>query len=672
MKKRHDNIAWLQQRLAALLPGGSGWRRAGVLATVLVFVISCANMGTPDGGWYDDTPPRVVKASPEDKATGVRQKKVTILFDEYIKLEDAQSKVIVSPPQLEQAEIAASGKRIVVQLKDSLKPNTTYTIDFSDGISDNNEGNPMGNYTYSFSTGDNIDTLEVSGYVLDAKNLEPVKGIQVGLYDNLSDTIFRTEPMVRISRTDSRGHFTVKGVAPGTYRCYALNDADGDYVYNQKSEMVAFSKEVFEPSFKPDTRQDTIWLDTLHIDRILKVPYTHFLPDDITLLAFTAVQDDRYLVKTERSEPNKLGLYFSYGDTEMPRLRGLNFNEQDAFALEPSLHNDTIFYWLRDTALVNQDTLRYELQYRATDSTGVLVVQTDTIEAVPKVPYARRQREMQKQIDQWKKEQEKLKKKGEPYDSIVPVETTFSLQTNVSGGMDPDRRVLMEMPAPLAKCDTSAIHLYVRQDTLWYREPFVYQPLKGYARGYELVAGWEPGREYSLEIDSCAFETIYGLASKAFKQGIKVKELAAYSSLVVTLSGIKDTGVVVQLVNASDAVVKQSRARGNVAEFYYIKPGKYYMRAYVDANGNNQWDTGDYDSGQQPEAVYYYHEEFECKEKWDVELSWNLTARKLFEQKPQALVKEKGTDKKKRQNRNLQRAKQLGIEYIQDKTGVKL
>ena len=190
-----------------------------LVSLIATIVASCARMGNPDGGWFDDTPPRVVGSSPADKSVNVKAKKISIQFNEYIKIEDVQNKVIVSPPQLEQAEIKAAGKRIIVELKDTLKENTTYTVDFSDAISDNNEGNPMGNYTYSFSTGAEIDTFEVSGYVLDAQNLEPVKGILVGLYRDFSDSIFRKEPMERISRTDSRGHFTVKGVAPGAYRC---------------------------------------------------------------------------------------------------------------------------------------------------------------------------------------------------------------------------------------------------------------------------------------------------------------------------------------------------------------------------------------------------------------------------------------------------------------------
>lgn len=154
----------------------------GLVLLLALLVASCARMGRPDGGWYDETPPSVIGATPGDGSVNAKAKKINIFFDEFIKLENASEKVVVSPPQLEQPEIKATGKRISVELKDSLKDNTTYTVDFSDAISDNNEGNPLGNYTYSFSTGEEIDTLEVSGYVVQAENLEPVKGILVGLY----------------------------------------------------------------------------------------------------------------------------------------------------------------------------------------------------------------------------------------------------------------------------------------------------------------------------------------------------------------------------------------------------------------------------------------------------------------------------------------------------------
>ncbi|MDD5992263.1 MAG: Ig-like domain-containing protein [Prevotellaceae bacterium] len=642
-----------------------------LVCLLLAMIVSCARMGQPDGGWYDDTPPRVVHTDPADKGTGVKSKKVTITFDEFIKLEDATSKVVISPPQIEPADIKASGKKIVVELKDSLMDNTTYTIDFSDAISDNNEGNPMGNYTYSFSTGERIDTFEVSGNVLDATNLEPIKGILVGLYDDLSDTVFARKPFIRVSRTDSRGRFVIRGIAPGTYRVYALQDADGNYIYSQKSEMLAFSHETFNPYAKPDIRQDTVWRDTLRIDSIIRTPYTHFYPDDIVLRAFTALQTDRYLVKSERAEPNKLNFYFSYGNDSLPQLRGLNFNSDSAFVVDSNLKNDTITYWIKDTTLINTDSLTLEARYLITDSTGTLVMQTDTLEMIPKMSYERRMKQEEKENEKWLKEQEKKKKKGEAYDSIMPLKP---LEPQISGGgtITPEQNIFFTMPTPLQKCDTSAIHLYSKIDTLWYKSRFEWLPVPGNIKKFELRAEWRPDIEYSLEVDSAAFVDIYGLVSKSIKQGIKVSSNDEFGSLIVNVSGQRDSAtVIVQLLGSNDNVQKEAKVVDGAAEFFYLKAGKYYLKAFVDNNGNGLWDTGDYYADLQPEEVYYYPKEVECKEKWDITIGWDLNATPVARQKPQAITKQKSEQEKKLRNRNADRAKELGIEYKREINTIK-
>ena len=636
------------------------------LFTFLLLANSCARMGSPDGGWFDDDPPRVVSATPADQSTNVTTQKITILFDEFIKLEDPTQNVIVSPPQLEMPEIQAKGKKIVVELKDSLKPNTTYTIDFSDAISDNNEGNPMGNFTYTFSTGEQIDTFEVAGYVIDASNLEPVKGISVGLYNNLADSVFRTEPLMRVSRTDASGHFVIKGVAPGEYRVYALQDADGDFKFTQKSEMIAFSHQTYKPSAGPDIRQDTIWRDTLHIDNILRVPYTHFYPDDVVMLAFQELQTDRYLLKQpDRTDADRIKLFFSYGNEQLPIIKGLNFDADSAFVVEHNAKKDSITYWLRDTTLINTDTLTLSMEYLITDSTGVLISQTDTIDVIAKTPYAKRQKEKQKEYESWQKDQEKKKKRDEPYDSIYPIKP-LEVKINVPQSVNPTSKVYIDIPTPLAKADTSAVHLYSQVDSLWYRAPFDVIRLDSVMGHFELLAEWQPGTEYSLEVDSAAFVDIYGLVSDPIKKGIKGRPLEELSSLVFRLSGVRDTGIVVELLDKDDKCLRQVRA-GNDGEaaFFYLEEGKYYARAFVDRNGNDLWDTGNYDDDQQPEDVYYYSSEIECKANWDVTKQWNLTGKPRNQQKPGALVKQKDTkEKKQKKNRNAERARQLGIEYV--------
>ena len=624
---------------------------------------SCAKMGAPDGGWYDETPPHVVGAMPAEKSTHVSKRNIRINFNEFVKIDNPTQNVVVSPPQLEVPEIKGEGKSINVKLIDKLQPNTTYTIDFSNAISDNNEGNPLGNFTYSFSTGNHIDTLEVAGYVVQAADLEPVKGILVGLYADLSDTAFKTKPMLRVSRTDSRGHFIIRGVAPGKYRVYALQDADGNYSFNQRSEMLAFNHDIIEPSFRPDVRQDTLWRDSLHIESIAQVSYTHFLPDNICLRAFNEIVTDRHLLKSERPEPNHFTLYYTYGDSVLPNVRGLNFNTKDAFVIESSAHKDTVTYWLRDTALVNQDTLKMVVTQNISDSTGVLRQQEDTLTLLAKVPYAKRLKDKQKAFDEWKKKQDKLKKRGEPYETTMP-EEPLKLEITLSGDMDPDQNISIVAKEPLKDVDTNHVRLFSHPsgDSLWYKEPYELKRISN--EEFQVKAAWKPGTEYSFEADSTAFETIYGTMSGKLKQGLKVRGEDAYASLIMTISGMQGRHIIAQLLDGQSKIVKQSFTDNGQAEFYYLKPGKYFMRIIVDANNNKKWDTGNYDTNLQPEEVYYNPDEIECKAKWDLTLTWNPLARPIYQQKPEALKKQKADKEKSIQHRNVKRAQELGIQYL--------
>ena len=640
------------------------------VAALLLMLSACARMGNPDGGWFDEQPPRVVGSMPKEQSIGIGNKKITIFFDEYIKLDNPSEKVVISPPQLEQADIRTHGKRITVELKDSLKPNTTYTVDFSDAISDNNEGNPMGNYTFTFSTGDHIDTLEVGGTVLEAENLEPIKGILVGLYDigdgssdfSATDTLLRSAPMQRVSRTDSRGRFHVKGVAPGRYRVFALQDVDANYVWNAKSEKVAFLHTVVVPTSKPDIRQDTLWRDSLHIADIVQTGYTHFLPDDLVLRAFTEKQTDRYYIKSERTEANNFKIYFSYGHEKLPRIKPLDFDSTSTIIVEPTVNQDTITYWLADTALVNRDTLTVEMNYFANDTTGVLREHTDTLTLLSKQPYSRRLKQQQEAFEKWQKQQERRRKRGQPVQESMPA-PDLKMEYMVPSGLDPDHNLAFKSPTPLVKADTAAIHLYQKIDTLWYRAHYLFGEKPGYPRNYQLISEWQPGSEYSLEIDSAAFVDIYGTASRAYKQGFKVRSTDEYATVVITLSGMNGKNVVVELLSQNDKPVKKTTAEGGVATFYYVKPGTYYMRMFVDENNNGLWDTCSYTELRQPEPCYYYPGKLECRAKWDLRQTWDPTAKPLDRQKPSEILQQKGEQQRKIRQRNADRARSMGVEY---------
>lgn len=631
----------------------------------LILTAACASIGNPDGGRFDETPPRVVGSSPADGAVNVSKRKVQILFDEYIKLEKASEKVVISPPQIEPANVRADGKRVKVDFYDSLRANTTYTIDFSDAIEDNNEGNPMGQYTFSFSTGDVIDTMQVSGRVLNAADLEPIKGIMVGLYpadSTWNDTLFRTRPFLRVSRTNGEGRFTIKGVKDGAYRVRALEDKDGDFVFSQKNERVAFDTTVYVTGSFPDVRMDTVWRDSLWYDSIRVVPYTHYTPDDVLLLAFLEDGQERHLLKTVYPEPTNFTFYFTAPSDSTPRIKGLNFDERCLVA-DASLKNDTVTFWVTDTALIHrQDTLSMILSYMETDTLGQLVVTNDTLDLSPKTTYAKIAAERSKQIEAWEKDRERRQKKAKkplPYEENPYERTWLEAGFKPSGSLAPNQNVRYLAKEPILEVDTTKIHFYVKKDTDWLPAPFLFMPEERSAKSYMLYAEWEPGQKYRFVMDTAAVVSVLEHESKYVRQEFHVRAVEEYGSIFIHVIS-PDTGVVVQLLSKNDKVEAQQRTdkEGN-ADFFFMKPGEYYMRCYVDANGSGQWDTGDYASGLQPERVYYFGKPLPLKAQWDLRQDWDIRAVDVARQKPMAITKQKPDKEKKLKNRNAERDREM-------------
>ena len=626
---------------------------------LVIIGYSCASMGTPDGGPYDEMPPKFVRSTPSLRAVNVKNQKFELEFDEFIKLEKASEKVIISPPQLEQPEIKVVGKKVVGELFDTLKEATTYTIDFSDAIVDNNEGNPMGHFTYSFSTGASIDTMEVSGTVLNAEDLEPIKGIQVGLHKNLNDSALTTLPFDRVSRTDSRGHFIIRGVAPGKYRIYALMDGNQNYLFDSKTEMVAFSDSIIVPSMMPATRQDTLWKDTLTIDTIKTVGYTRFMPDDIILRAFKEENTRQYFSRSQRDKENHFILKFSAKADTLPILTGLNFDSADAFIVEPNEGNDSICYWIKDSLVYQMDTLALQMDYLYTDTLDQLVPKCDTIYLANKLTREQREKLAKKEAEEKEKERKKKEKKGE---TIEPEKIAFlKMDVDAPSAFDVNRNIALSFEEPVSRIDTSAIHLNVKVDTLWVETPFLFVADSLLPRKYEILAEWEPEKEYQLKIDSAAIVGLYGLHTNKVEQTLKVKKLDEYGTLLFNLEEAPSTSVVELLDNGGKVLRQQRISPENTADFYYLAPNtKYYVRLFNDRNGNGKWDTGNVEQGLQPEEVYYFPKVWEMKANFEFEETWNIHATPVDKQKLDEIKKQKPEETKKIQNKNKERAKKLG------------
>ena len=630
-----------------------------LLLMLAIVTYSCASMGRPDGGPYDELPPKFMGSTPALHAVNAKNKKIELRFDEFIKLEKPSEKVVVSPPQMEQPEIKAVGKNVVVELLDTLKDATTYTIDFSDAIVDNNEGNPMGNFSYSFSTGASIDTMEVSGTVLNAADLEPIKGILVGLHQNLNDSAFSRLPFDRVSRTDSRGRFTIRGIAPGKYRIYALMDGNQNYLFDSKTETVAFSDSLVVPSFMMATRQDTLWKDTLTIDTIKTVGYTRFMPDDIILRAFKEENTRQYLARSQRDAENHFILKFSAKADSLPVLKGLNFNAEDAFVIEANEGNDSICYWIKDSLVYQMDTLAVQMDYFYTDTLNQLVPKTDTLYLANKLTKEQRDRLKKEEQEKKEKERKKREKKGE---TIKPDTTPFlKMNVDAPSSFDVNRNMVLAFEEPLARIDTSSIHVNVKVDTLWVETPFLLVADSVVPRKYEILADWQPEKEYQLLIDSAAITGLYGLHTKEVKQEVKVKKLDEYGTLLFNIRGIGETGVVELLDNSGKVLRSQPVTSEGTADFYYLSPNtKYYVRLFNDRNGNGKWDTGNVENHVQPEEVYYFPKVWDMKANFQFEETWDIHATPVDQQKLDEIKKQKPEAVRKVQERNKERAKKLG------------
>lgn len=637
------------------------WKKHKLPLILMLVVIgySCASMGTPDGGPYDEMPPKFIGSSPKLHAVNAKNKKIELEFDEFIKLEKASEKVVVSPPQLEQPEIKVVGKKVVVELLDELKDSTTYTIDFADAIVDNNENNPMGNFSYSFATGAAIDTMEVSGTVLNAADLEPIKGILVGLHKNLNDSAFSTLPFDRVSRTDSRGHFVIKGVAPGRYRVYALMDGNQNYLFDSKTEAIAFTDSIIVPTALPSVRQDTLWKDSLTIDTIKTVGYTRYLPDDLVLRAFKEENTRQYLSRSQRDKENHFILQFSAKSDTLPVLKGLNFDEKDAFIVESTDRNDSICYWIKDSLVYQMDTLVVQMDYFYTDTLDRLVPKTDTLFLANKLTREQREKLQQQEDEKKEKERKKRRRKGE---EVTPEPTPFlKMEVDAPSSFDINQNIRLTFEEPISRIDTSAIHLSVKEDTLWVEAPFMLVADSVLPRAYEILAEWEPEKEYQFVMDSMAVTGLYGLHTDKIKKELKVKRLDEYGTLLLNIQGA-DTYSVVELLEGDGKVIRQQRVTPeHTADFYYLAPNKkYYVRLFKDRNRNGVWDTGEMEKGLQPEEVYYFPKSWEMKANFEFEENWNLQAVPLDKQKMDEIKKQKPEEMKKVQDRNKERARKLG------------
>ena len=640
---------------------------ASVLALLVLAVVSCANIGSPEGGPRDYTPPVMLRSNPLPGSVNFTGKKVELVFDEIVNIKDQATRVVVSPAPKEMPAIRAQGKKITVEFQDDLEPNTTYVIDFTDAIEDNNEGNVLDGFSFAFSTGDHVDSLQVSGMVLQARDLEPMKNVLVGLQSNLHDSALIALPFERISRTNSRGEFTLRNVAPGEYHIFALRDVDGDYKW-VRTEDIAFLDEVIVPSTRDFSSQDTVFTFDHRIDTVMTAVHTEYLPNDLFLSLFNENYRSLYLKKSERDGNNKLVAIFAAPLPEFPTTRVLEPKSHldEWYKLETREGKDSLVYWLTDSTMIKADTIRLEMTYWHTADNDSLTLKTDTL------TFAKRRNNNElKQLEKAAKEREKhekeLVKLQEKFDKLrregkdttdVAVEldglrsmlrvkpVVLSLKTS-NGNVDITDSLFISSESPIGSIDMAGIHLEkMNADSTWNRVdvPRLVPASEWDVYRYVAPMKLEQNTDYRLTIDSLAVQSIYGIACDTIRANFKVKSEEEYANLHVNCLGFEGKAFM-RLLNKQGKVLLTVDVIGQYADFYDVLPDTYYVMMVLDANGNGVWDTGNYSEHLQPEDVFYYHDPIKLKKYSDMTLTWNVYDTPVDRQKPEQLRKNKPEDR---------------------------
>ena len=649
-------------------------------------LLGCASIGSPGGGLYDETPPVLVRSEPAEAATNVNRQKVTMRFNENIKLDNANEKMTISPPQVKAPTISSNAKTLTIELRDTLQANTTYTIDLGDAVQDNNEGNPLENLSLTFSTGDHIDTMKVMGTLLNAKDLEPVTGAFVGIYavnddgifpargvegDSLQlaidsivalypDSIFSLRPLERAGKTDSYGRFTISGVGPGKYRMYALKDGNTNYMYDVNTEDIAFVDSLIIPSVGSHTASDTIWnrFDSLKVDSIYVHEVIDYYPNDLCLRMFNEGHVIRYLDDMKWKDSIQITLNFASKMPEPPVItllgeeeRGPARLDKDAWLIcEPNPTNDTLVYWLRDSLVYHRDTLHLSVTYPFTQN-GIDIIRTDTMHLEkPEINVPEDQQPEDK--DDKKKKKRRKKEQEETATDSLP-KTVFMSIKLLDSKIDVGKRPRFETSAPLDSLNTRALHLEQQKDTVWVPLDFELVQDTMNLRRYTLHAKphFSPGQNYRLICDSASMYDIYGHPLDSIAMQFSEKKSDEYAHLLVNVQGVEGESFV-QLLNEKDIALQQVSVKNGQARFPQAPVGKCYVRLVEDRNGNGKFDTGSLEDHIQPENVFYLPKMLEMRENWDYSETWNVRAIALEKQKLDELKQNKPKEKKEKKSKN--------------------
>ncbi len=571
-------------------------RRKITAFIALGILASCANIGTPSGGDKDETPPVITKTTPENYSTEFDKKKIIIDFDEFVKIQDASKNVIISPPQKKSPKVRLRERKIEIQLRDGLRPNTTYTIDFGSAIVDNNEGNPLGEYRYIFTTGNSIDSMGLAGFVKGAAVDSVVKTAKVAIFAQ-SDTLnpYRKLPDY-ISQTDSMGFFMFTNISDKAYNIIAFQDINNNNMLDG-NEPLAFQNEPVHTSVPADVEEDSLQFDK----------HTLFKNVNLQLHLFPPIPKKQYLKDYKRTLPSQFTLLFNAPLKDSLDIELLDVKENPNFFVEMNEKRDSLVYWILNKDLQKKDTLFAKLNYLRTDSLGVLQPYLDTLKLKYKAP---------------KKKKDKKDKDGKPELDYMKVKTNFSGKINYFDALT------LTFERPVLDLKKEDIHIFTQKDSVENPQKFTLEKdsLLLYQKFYVKMPLEAGSIKYKMRIDSMKIHDISGRPNEKLETSFQTQEESYYGKLFVTVIGGNDNLLlqVVKKQKPNEVITQQRYPKNGQFVFENLPPATYQLKALWDRNRNGKWDTGDYEERRLPELGRFFKKDIELQSNWELEISWDL------------------------------------------------
>ncbi|WP_304726766.1 Ig-like domain-containing protein [uncultured Alistipes sp.] len=602
-------------------------RAVVVLFFASAFFSRCASMMIPTGGPRDTLPPVIVNMTPDNFSTDrplVGHGKIYIEFDEFVQLKDQQKEFFTSPQMKKKPTVTLRGRGIVIQLRDTLLPNTTYALNFGSALRDNNEGNPLHSMRYVFSTGPEIDSMILSGYTADAYKADSVSKTFIWFFpaDSVEDiaeydsTIFKYKPAV-IARAENNGIFIAQNLKPVPYRVYAVQDKNDNQLYEPGSDQVGFLDGTYNPAALPDF---AMWYDSLR----------HYVSAEpqLYLRMFTDRAFRRQvLAQSERPLQHKALLYFS---APHPQIDSIRFDSipEGGFIVDPqTVGRDTLALWFTVPSAQLPDTLRGSVTYFKHDSVNVLRRVTEPLKLSWRFIETK---EQQREREKLERERRRAEEAGEEW-TEPKKPSPFAFKLPLNGEINPENHLTVDFDYPLARLDSAAMLLtLLKADNSVEDVPVRFVRDTALLRRWYVRAPWKPEGQYTLTIPAGAITDVAGFTNDSIVGKYTVFDPEKFATVKIDVRGREGVQYIVQLLDGSGSL-KQERCGvvSGPVRFNYVSPGEIKFRVIEDLNGNGKWDSGDVVARRQPERAEMFVDEqggetFATKANWDIEFTMDM------------------------------------------------